>query len=324
MFRPPHLTLFILLIFSTLKSFSQCPINVTISSTPNLTTGPVCKGDTIQLAATPSIGAISPQYTWIIDSDTLTITDSTITIAAQGQTVQVIINTATGCISDIDSANITIPIVEITNTTAITNPTCIPPTADVTFTSSGGIPPYNYNLIGIGTNTTGIYNVVDNEITDCNQNTFNVELSTIGGSAPYTYNIQGIGQSDGFFSNIPSGDYTVFIIDDLGCMDTNTVSIIPIPCPDPSPLKAFTPNGDGANDNWLILNIELYPINEVSIFDRWGQRVYHEEGFTNNNPWDGKYLGVTLPVSTYFYVIEVKELESENKRSFKGPISIFK
>ena len=69
--------------------------------------------------------------------------------------------------------------------------------------------------------------------------------------------------------------------------------------------NTFTPNGDGTNDNWQILRIEDYPNCEVTIYDRWGQKVYHTVGYSNANPWDGTNNGLKLPSSTYFFVIDL-------------------
>lgn len=72
--------------------------------------------------------------------------------------------------------------------------------------------------------------------------------------------------------------------------------------------NGFTPNGDGINDNWVIENIDNFPINSVSIFNRWGNKVWSTDNYNNNNTnfWDGKHSnGSTLTSGTYFYVIDI-------------------
>lgn len=73
--------------------------------------------------------------------------------------------------------------------------------------------------------------------------------------------------------------------------------------------NGFTPNGDGINDNWVIENIDNFPINSVSIFNRWGNKVWSTDNYNNNNNtnfWDGKHSnGSTLTSGTYFYVIDI-------------------
>jgi gliding motility-associated-like protein len=85
--------------------------------------------------------------------------------------------------------------------------------------------------------------------------------------------------------------------------------------------EAFTPNGDGFNDVFVIDGIELYPNNTISIFNRWGVLVYQETNYKNN--WDGstqsKFTigGDDLPSATYYYVFETK---NENAEVLKGYI----
>jgi gliding motility-associated-like protein len=67
----------------------------------------------------------------------------------------------------------------------------------------------------------------------------------------------------------------------------------------------LSPNGDGKNDFWIIEDIEKYPDNEVSIFDRSGRIVYQTKNYKNN--WDGTLSGFPLAENTYFYLIKLKK-----------------
>lgn len=71
--------------------------------------------------------------------------------------------------------------------------------------------------------------------------------------------------------------------------------------------NGFTPDGDGLNDNWVIENIENYPNNTVTIFNRWGNKIWNTSNYNNSsNVWNGKTLGgATLTSGTYFYIIEI-------------------
>ncbi len=66
---------------------------------------------------------------------------------------------------------------------------------------------------------------------------------------------------------------------------------------------AFSPNGDGINDVWIIPGKELYPDIEVTIFNRWGQRVW-KSGRGYPVPWDGRSRGKALPVDSYHYFLD--------------------
>ena len=70
--------------------------------------------------------------------------------------------------------------------------------------------------------------------------------------------------------------------------------------------NAFSPNGDGINDTWVMNAIETYPECEVQVFNRYGQIVLNSKGY--NKKWDGTYNGKPLPVATYYYVIMLDPL----------------
>lgn len=70
-----------------------------------------------------------------------------------------------------------------------------------------------------------------------------------------------------------------------------------------SPPNTITPNGDGINDTWDLFGISDYPQAQISIYDRWGQRVFNSVGY--KEPFDGK----GLPTATYYWVIKLSQLE---------------
>ena len=67
---------------------------------------------------------------------------------------------------------------------------------------------------------------------------------------------------------------------------------------------AFTPNGDGENDTWKIENIGDLTDTEVTVFDRWGNAVFHSQGYAQ--PWDGQTgKNGKVPAGLYAYIIGV-------------------
>ena len=102
-----------------------------------------------------------------------------------------------------------------------------------------------------------------------------------------------------------------------GCVtiDSVTVTVLPrIKYPD-----GISPNGDGANDVWIIDFIEQYPENVVEIYNRWGELLFHAEGYQQD--WDGTYNGEDLPIGTYYYIID---LNDESIKPFTGPLTILR
>jgi gliding motility-associated-like protein len=108
------------------------------------------------------------------------------------------------------------------------------------------------------------------------------------------------------------------VTDANGCVgsDTMHVHIFPeifIP-------NGFSNNGDGKNDFWVIDNIQQFPNCVVEVYNRWGEMLFHSDGYTT--PWDGKYNGKDLPVGTYYYIID---LHHENfPKAYTGPLTIFR
>ncbi|TJZ61797.1 T9SS type B sorting domain-containing protein [Sphingobacterium olei] len=70
--------------------------------------------------------------------------------------------------------------------------------------------------------------------------------------------------------------------------------------------KAITPNGDGANDILLIKEIERYPENKVSIFNRQGQLLFSITDYNNSDrAFEGRTSsGQLLEDGTYFFKLE--------------------
>jgi gliding motility-associated-like protein len=104
--------------------------------------------------------------------------------------------------------------------------------------------------------------------------------------------------------NLFPGKYKVLVTDFNGCTATDSVKLealqeicLEIP-------NAFSPNGDGINDEWNIGMIYLYPEMEVSIFNRQGQLIWRSErGYPG--AWNGRSNGRALPMDSYHYVINL-------------------
>jgi gliding motility-associated-like protein len=83
----------------------------------------------------------------------------------------------------------------------------------------------------------------------------------------------------------------------------NVVSKLAVP-------NAFSPNGDGINDQWLLAGIELYPKATVSIYTRYGQRIFEKQNY-HQHPWDGTSNQKLLPVGSYAYIIQLNNAAKE-------------
>ncbi|MEM6966798.1 MAG: gliding motility-associated C-terminal domain-containing protein [Bacteroidota bacterium] len=121
---------------------------------------------------------------------------------------------------------------------------------------------------------------------------------TLNPDGTITYN----GDFDYCNSTVP--DTLIYeLCNTVGC-DTATV-LIWVLCNNTGPLQfynGFSPNGDNVNDVFYIQGLDDFPDNILCIFNRWGNRVYIQEGY--NNTWDGTWEGIRLPEGTYFYVFD--------------------
>ena len=109
--------------------------------------------------------------------------------------------------------------------------------------------------------------------------------------------------------------FTYVICNAFGC-DTTTVGIFIMAGDSVKIFNGFSPNGDGMNDRFVIKGIENYPNNQVYIYNRWGVEVYKTKGYTNDNGWDGSWIGTYLPDGTYFIVIVFNDEKKQRKTGY--------
>src|SRR5690606_22518430 len=98
-------------------------------------------------------------------------------------------------------------------------------------------------------------------------------------------------------------EYNVEGIDQKGCVNNATISVnvsldnkVPFYMP-----NEFTPNNDGLNDCYGIKYAGFTDKFELSIYNRWGERLFHTK-----NPqdcWNGMYKGVQQEIGVYVYMV---------------------
>lgn len=109
-------------------------------------------------------------------------------------------------------------------------------------------------------------------------------------------------------------EYTLTVTTGLGCSTTAKVKVHLVSSINAA--NAFSPNGDGVNDTWVLKYIETYPNVEVDIFNRYGEKIFSSQGYSI--PFDGNYNGKQLPVGTYYYMINPKN----GKQIIKGALTL--
>ncbi|PZF71263.1 gliding motility-associated C-terminal domain-containing protein [Taibaiella soli] len=83
--------------------------------------------------------------------------------------------------------------------------------------------------------------------------------------------------------------------------------------------NAFTPNNDGRNDVFHIVNLTFRKVQEFRIFNRWGMEVYKDDG--TNKGWDGKLNGKDQEVGVYNYIIRIASPDGMSQ-VYKGDVTL--
>lgn len=115
--------------------------------------------------------------------------------------------------------------------------------------------------------------------------------------------------SSATFKDLPPNDYMYVATDEDNHIFTGSFTIIEnqVDCNELVVIyNGITPNGDGANDFWVIDSITNFQTNTVSIFNRWGNLVWRAKDYNNTDVvWRGTNQNENpLPDGTYFYIIE--------------------
>jgi gliding motility-associated-like protein len=106
----------------------------------------------------------------------------------------------------------------------------------------------------------------------------------------------------------PGNNIFRWVLDNGACGTTaDTVVITLRDCSILVVPDAFSPNGDGVNDTYVIQGLDYYPNNSFQVFNRWGSKVFERSPYRNT--WDGTNegtpgLGTDLPESTYYYILD--------------------
>ena len=109
--------------------------------------------------------------------------------------------------------------------------------------------------------------------------------------------------------------YQLCLKESSNTCDTAKITVVVF---EDKPLKihnGISADGDGHNDSFIIEGIELYPDNNLKIFNRWGVLVYEKDGYRNDTePFDGHSNGRAtinasskLPQGTYYYILEYQD-----------------
>lgn len=182
----------------------------------------------------------------------------------------------------------------------VTNAVGCKGTDDITIQTSAGLPT---NFLGDDT-TICLYE--------------DVLLVAVDGYLSYQWN-DGSGRTSYLVSE--EGEYWVTITDNVGCTTADTVKVNIKDCLCGAWLpNAFSPNGDGENDELKVRGNCIKSI-RLLIFDRWGAKVFETRDV--KEAWDGKFKGNELDAGVFVYFLDVDLYNGESK-VIKGNVCIVK
>ncbi|UAY51015.1 PKD domain-containing protein [Ferruginibacter albus] len=123
-----------------------------------------------------------------------------------------------------------------------------------------------------------------------------------------------------------STTYTVKVMNAAGCTAQDEIKII-LPCEGSIFIpNTFSPNGDKVNDVFYPRGTDVYMIQSLRVFDRWGELVFQRTNFAPNVEslgWDGRINGTTASSDVYTYIIEII-CNNNNISTFKGNVSLIR
>ena len=142
-------------------------------------------------------------------------------------------------------------------------------------------------------------------------NSITINATGVGGN--YEYSLDGGPFQDSpTFDNVASGIHIVTVRDKNGCGSvTDEVMVVNYP-------KFFTPNGDGHNETWNIVDLEEQLNAVIYIYDRYGKLL--SQIYPSKNGWDGYYNGAAMPSSDYWFTVTYEE--NNQTKEFKSHFSL--
>jgi len=242
---------------------------------------PFCQGDSITLEASPS-PLLFPytEYYWIQNGDTLSTTDS---LRITDGNIELVVIDSKGCRDTIASSapNTARP---IANLTVVPGTPRVLVNTQIAFTDNSTENPID-PIVG-----WSWYFEPPND-------------SSFLENVNYTWAKPDTGNKQ----------VTHIVISELGCRDTIIYLVRIVDTP-------FLPNVINADSNvpdnarLKIPFLEDYPNNNVSIFNRWGRKVFDKDNYDNS------WAGENLPAGTYFYVVSAPQLSP----TLKGTITLLR
>jgi len=173
------------------------------------------------------------------------------------------------------------------------------------------------NLPGLGLNATDA--TIENDTIQLAEGQFSVGLEIAGNATDISWTKDGVTE-DGETANTytleadnPITVVSVTATTSDGCTETEQVVVVSGSF---TPRQSFSPNGDGLNDCWEILNSSFLQECTVYVLDPRGRVIFQgETPFEDDCVWDGSANGTQVPEGVYYFVMKCSEGEENQSGS---------
>ena len=145
----------------------------------------------------------------------------------------------------------------------------------------------------------------------------------VDGEAPYRYIwSSNVGINTDSVYPVRAGTYFTIVQDNLNCTDTARFTVDYEPCCTVTLPNAFTPNGDGLNEIFKVIDYGQIKLVSFEIFNRWGNKVFRTNILTDG--WDGYYKRLPAEIGSYFYVIKFKCSDGGPVEQKQGDVTLIR
>jgi len=168
----------------------------------------------------------------------------------------------------------------------------------------------------------------------CTDRLYSFSLSAGQPITAYDWNFGDPNTGSGNVSTAPSpthnfsaaGTFDIRCIATFACgTDTSTLRLTIDDCDEnpctPTIPNVFTPNSDGINELFRPTALCTWPVYELEIYNRWGQKVFATT--SQSEGWDGTVKGNESPDGTYIYRLTYKN-PKEAQKTLTGPVILIR
>ncbi len=119
-------------------------------------------------------------------------------------------------------------------------------------------------------------------------------------------------------------DFTITATNELGCTDTAQARVIVLKNRNVFFPNVFSPNSGDDNSYFYGFGAPFTVTNYLTVFTRWGEKVYETRGNLLNDPlvgWDGRHRGETMQPGVFIWMAEVAFLDG-TKAFYSGDVTL--